>query len=64
MFEGMIAPEKPPFWIAKSASSYVSVRWSRFGPCVRRPRLPVPWVPAALSVWQPEQCVAKSTAPL
>ena len=26
MFWGMIAPEKPPFWIAKRASSYVSVR--------------------------------------
>ena len=27
------------------------------------PRLPVPWLPAASSVWQPEQWVAKSTAP-
>ncbi len=39
-------------------------RWFRFGPWVRSPRLPVPWVPAALSVWQPEQWVAKRTAPL
>jgi hypothetical protein len=50
MFWGMIAPEKPPLRIAKIASSYVSVRWSRLGPWVRRPRLPVPCVPAALSV--------------
>ena len=30
---------------------------------MRSPRLPLPWVPAALSVWQPEQWVAKRTAP-
>ena len=35
MFWGMIAPEKPPFRIAKSTSAIVSLRWSKFGPCFR-----------------------------
>ena len=36
MFCGMIAPEKPPFWIAKRASSWLSVRWSGSGPASAR----------------------------
>ena len=36
--------------------------WSR-SVSARTPRLPVPWLPAASSVWQPEQWVAKRTAP-
>ena len=63
MFWGMIAPEKPPLRIAKITSSTVSVRWSKSGPCTRWLRLALPWVPAAESVWQPEQRSAKISAP-
>ena len=59
-FAGMIAPEKPPFRIAKSTSSRLSLRWLKFGPFVRSPpwSWPVgfdPYAFAALKVWQPEQ---------
>src|SRR5581483_5596562 len=63
MLAGMIPPEKPPFRIANSTSSVVSLRWSRFGPWTRTFRFAEPCVPAALSVWHPAQRWEKSTAP-
>jgi hypothetical protein len=64
MFWGMIAPEKPRSWIREEGivvglGSLVEVR-----PLRARAAVAGPCVPAALSVWQPEQWVAKSTAPL
>ena len=53
MFSGMIAPEKPPFWIAKRTSSSVSLRSSKFGPSSRSRSVTSnvePCVPAVLSV--------------
>ena len=41
MFAGMIAPEKPPLRIAKSASSRSTLRTLKFGPLVRSP--PASW---------------------
>src|SRR5204862_7636845 len=61
-FWGMIAPEKPPFRIAKSTSSFLSFRLLRFGPVGRSPRID-PRVPAAFRVWHPAQRSAKSLAP-
>ena len=42
----------------------IAALWCELGPWVRVPRLPLPCVPAALSVWQPAQWVEKRTAPL
>ncbi len=63
MFWGMIAPENPPFRIANRTSSKLSLRWSRLGPSWRSDRLAVPWVPAGVRVWQPEQRSENRTAP-
>src|SRR4051794_26253459 len=64
----MIAPEKPPLRIAKSTSSRLSLRTSKFGPLVRSPDAtwPVGFDPrasAAAIVWQPPQRSWKSCAP-
>src|SRR4051794_7541720 len=64
----MIAPENPPLRIAKSTSSRLSLRTSKFGPLVRSPdaTCPVgldPRASAASRVWQPPQRSWKSWAP-
>ena len=63
MFWGMMAPEKPPLRIAKrdvvvGYRALVEVR-----PLHAQRPVGGPWVPAAVSVWQPEQRSANSTAP-
>src|SRR3954469_6142993 len=68
MFDGMIAPEKPPLRIANRTSGFFSLRTLKFGPFVRSPplisRLDLePDVAAASRVWQPEQRRVNSTAP-
>src|SRR5689334_10731421 len=66
MFCGMIAPEKPPFWIAYRTRSTHSRRVSKFGPSVRsrvRTLAEEPIVAAALKVWQPAQRCWNSSAP-
>ena len=66
MFSGMIAPEKPPLWIAYITCAWFSLRKLKFGPFVRRRSLMLvaePSAPTVDSVWQPEQWSRKITAP-
>ena len=67
MFWGMIAPEKPPFWIAyRTRATGRSQRMSKFGPllnCAVRTFAAEPCVAAKDSVWHPEQRWLNSTAP-
>jgi hypothetical protein len=52
----MVPEPVPPGWSAAVTRGAVGLSWSRFGPTV-------PEVPAALSVWQLPQVLAKSCLP-
>lgn len=66
-FWGMIAPEKPPFWIAyRTRAAGRSQRTLKLGPlfsCAVRMLDADPFVAAFESVWQPAQRWLNSTAP-
>ena len=67
MFCGMIAPEKPPFWIAyRTRATGRSQRTSKLGPLFNwavRTFWADPWVAAYENVWHPEQRWLNSVAP-
>src|SRR4051794_18295316 len=62
---GIGPDENPPLRIAYRTQFTVSWRWSKFGPSLYsrvRTLVEEPWVPAALSVWHPEQRSTNSLA--